>query len=771
MIKHKNQAFTIVELVVVMTILSLLWTIAFLNLNWYTSDARNSVRKSDIALIKNWLDAYQIKNSIYPDPTDSHQVNYKNTWVWQQWTFWIETKNKLLNISGDFIDPLTKNEYTYSILNSKKEYQLWAILEWSVTAFNDNTTYADSQNNNSAFIDWNYNSILTLVSTWWTDYLLALPSIISTNNDTDLENIITNNNFTYNNFSILPSSYSWTNINTNQPTNYNINDIVLFSWSINDLLQDETLKIDFLQKLQHTYWNSILWDKNKDLLNTYIDDDYLSDKANDFFDNVMKKSLNLKATSRSSKWDLPSDLRQIFATWSIYTKYWQTNGCDPNNITIKEFDDTTVFTWWKNSIANNTIYKLKDWDYVMRSWAPLRLNGTCSRLIWSKNTKIYTDTYWSSSYPISSWWKNIIISNLKIDWISNPLWVSHTWTYIWTYFNPSNSTIANVESYNFTYWILSQTQSDHNNYYYNLNLHDNLQYWIAIFLNNSILNRIITYNNNVNWIRLANAQNNILKNIITFNNPTWLSINLASNFNSVKNINAYNNNIWIQLWDTGTMLNNLNLYNNKTYWINLGWKYDSINNIVSYNNWSWWVYFWYTSTNNNLVNNALIYNNWSNWWVYYNYTTINNNIINNILSFNNNSYWINYRVLSTATWNNYYWDIQSFWNTSWSLYTWTYTWFWTWSNSDSIAQTLSLDSWKLTNTWTYSNDIIASPNINWWDSSIRWNQNLSVNWNETYNFWTNVKKQSRPIKYNWTWFEYFWTWISDYNSYMWVWEF
>lgn len=44
--KYKNiKAFTLVELIVVITILAILWTIAFISLQWYTRDAR-SLKKS-----------------------------------------------------------------------------------------------------------------------------------------------------------------------------------------------------------------------------------------------------------------------------------------------------------------------------------------------------------------------------------------------------------------------------------------------------------------------------------------------------------------------------------------------------------------------------------------------------------------------------------------------------------------------------------------------------------------------------------------------------
>ncbi len=46
--KNTRKAFTLVELIVVITILAILGTIAFVSLQWYSSDARNTKRTSDL---------------------------------------------------------------------------------------------------------------------------------------------------------------------------------------------------------------------------------------------------------------------------------------------------------------------------------------------------------------------------------------------------------------------------------------------------------------------------------------------------------------------------------------------------------------------------------------------------------------------------------------------------------------------------------------------------------------------------------------------------
>jgi len=50
----QKRAFTLVELIVTITILAILWTIGFISLQWYSQDARDATRLSDIWNIKKY---------------------------------------------------------------------------------------------------------------------------------------------------------------------------------------------------------------------------------------------------------------------------------------------------------------------------------------------------------------------------------------------------------------------------------------------------------------------------------------------------------------------------------------------------------------------------------------------------------------------------------------------------------------------------------------------------------------------------------------------
>ncbi len=174
--KRKNTAFTLVELIVVITILAILWTIAFISLQWYNKDARDSTRLSSINNLKTSLELFSIQTWKYPLPDNSENVTYSWSVVWHQWTV---GGNVITNLSKNLskipLDPLYGTEYVYSTLESRKEYELMSLYEWSIISHTDiiNNTYAADQL--SVRIDGTYNWIFVKT----TNYIIPTPSIIS----------------------------------------------------------------------------------------------------------------------------------------------------------------------------------------------------------------------------------------------------------------------------------------------------------------------------------------------------------------------------------------------------------------------------------------------------------------------------------------------------------------------------------------------------------------------------------------------------------------
>ena len=110
-----NKAFTLVELIVVITILAILWTIAFLSIQSYTSQARDSNRIPNVSNIKKWLETIYIKNSSYPIPEwdiSTWIINWNN--ILKLWYFW-QDLTRIINMSELPKDPLNGVYYKYWI--------------------------------------------------------------------------------------------------------------------------------------------------------------------------------------------------------------------------------------------------------------------------------------------------------------------------------------------------------------------------------------------------------------------------------------------------------------------------------------------------------------------------------------------------------------------------------------------------------------------------------------------------------------------------------
>ena len=104
--KRKKEAFTLVELIIVVVIIAILATIAFLTLGQYPQEARDVKRLSDKNNIEKALEIYRAQKGNYPR---------FDTYEWKT-VFWTGTLNELNGtISTLPRDPLTKKPYTIQL--------------------------------------------------------------------------------------------------------------------------------------------------------------------------------------------------------------------------------------------------------------------------------------------------------------------------------------------------------------------------------------------------------------------------------------------------------------------------------------------------------------------------------------------------------------------------------------------------------------------------------------------------------------------------------
>jgi type II secretory pathway pseudopilin PulG len=143
--KKNRLAFTLVELIIIITILTILWTISFIYMQWYSKYSRDAVRISDLSSISEALSLKMVQWWKYLIPANKVNITTNGTTIMYQWIFTKEMWS-LYWVYGDLVDPLTKKEYTYSTDVILYKYELLWFLEWNIV-FNNNIlseTYAES---------------------------------------------------------------------------------------------------------------------------------------------------------------------------------------------------------------------------------------------------------------------------------------------------------------------------------------------------------------------------------------------------------------------------------------------------------------------------------------------------------------------------------------------------------------------------------------------------------------------------------------------------
>lgn len=137
-----NKAFTVVELIIVITIVAILATIAFVSYQWFTTSSRDANRLSSLTNIEKGLNIFQIKTWKLPFPENS--ITLLSNWVviWYQWDIADQT-SQLLNFSKTPLEEWDGTYFTYSTNINRNIFQIWWFLEKSQTSFLE-STYATS---------------------------------------------------------------------------------------------------------------------------------------------------------------------------------------------------------------------------------------------------------------------------------------------------------------------------------------------------------------------------------------------------------------------------------------------------------------------------------------------------------------------------------------------------------------------------------------------------------------------------------------------------
>jgi type II secretory pathway pseudopilin PulG len=730
--KNIKAWFTIVELIVVITILSILWTVGFLSYHGYRTTARDSVRLADISTIEKSLHLYQQRNWTLPPPSNPFNINYSWSIVWTQWTFWKSMIRNIQNISEAPKDPISWLEYTYSILNNKREFQIAGILEWWDTALNSpyliNHAYVDSKRSAKAMVKWNYNGQLAKVTSGSTTYILAVPTIISWDITlSSIDQLINQKKLVFKNYSNLPTIYSGSTYETDGWFDYNPTKLVVFEWNTDDITNNETKRLEFLINVQEAYSGTIIEQSSniKPLLANTVNIDDISDKNRYLASKITNEILNTNITvwttdsninfnGTPKSWNyMPDDVSLLYRKWSIYTYNWDNNTCDYSTMNIVNLNPGTDTI--PSTLIENTIYKLSPWDYIVSGKIVM---NNCNALIWDKNNpaNIYSSAEIISEGILDIRPKEgIILYGLTLNWESNWLWSTHNKNIAWLNFRFSkNLTINNVEFNKSWYWV-----------------------YIYDSKNINVINTKASYNNDT-WIYSYGSGKMIFDNITSNNNTKHGIFTNASGWskwdNLFYNIYVYSNwenglNIY---WSESRIISNVKTYNNTWKWLSISYGFDtSINDVISYWNTDWLIlqhFNWLT------LENILSYNNSEIWLRTYAVWDIT---ANNITTHDNQKSWF-YNL--SEKWTNKYTDITSYKNAEY--------WFYIRKSSSSND--------VIDNITTYSNTLDGIL-LYWTNGLIGTNlksyNNSGAGMKLTYNEWWITINDSEFYSNNWSWID------------------
>ncbi len=557
-----TRAFTLVELIVVITILAILWTIAFISLQWYSADARDSSRISDVNHIKTSLELYSLDSWKYPLPDEAQNVTL--TWttvvVWKQWTIWDTVTSQLSrNLNEKPTDPLYETEYIYSTLENGSKYEVMSVYEGDL-AYNSSTLVAQTNaaSTPTVRVDGTYNWMYVKTG----DYIIPTPSIITALDPTWLYlNIATIKSQVINRWTNVPNI--WTSKVVQKTWELVFNDFQTYNIAL-DKDSDPSEFLAAYKALADTYtWSSLAnqWIIQALLLQTTEEEKINFTKT--VILNTTVASTTPVITETCTDWIQNQDEAWVDCGWSCWA-------CP-----------ITCPTWY--------VFVPNDWNFTTQDFCVAKYE---MKIQWND---IWTTTYNSSMVAESraSWtpWVSITQPNAIIA--CNNLW---TWYHLIT--NNEWMTIArNIEanSGNWANWtIWSIVSAGWWLYRWNVNLNDSASCWISTVLdwNTAWTNCDVSWRNKrklilSNWNEIWDISWNVWEHVNGTNNissTTWE----VSDWNACSVNNRYS---WNSLNDGSascTFTNTTPTYYSKAnHWP--AWDYNA-------NNWVWRLYS-STSTN------------------------------------------------------------------------------------------------------------------------------------------------------------------------------
>ncbi len=176
----KTKAFTLVELLVVITILAILSVVAYQSFGWATDKAQNVTKKSNIATLWNTLELFNTEKHYYPMPQEKSS---ENLWWYSSWTTAsISNKIKVEYNDQEVSKIIATNTlwgwdiyWTWTWATWWTQQQIWAKwVIWTIGSFNKKYLKKDIYDTQLWDIKLTWETDKKMISYWIWKYAYAI---------------------------------------------------------------------------------------------------------------------------------------------------------------------------------------------------------------------------------------------------------------------------------------------------------------------------------------------------------------------------------------------------------------------------------------------------------------------------------------------------------------------------------------------------------------------------------------------------------------------
>jgi len=379
--------FTLIELVVVITILAILSTVGFMWYSSYLPSARDTNRLSQMEELAKWIQTYTTRHSSLPIP--DNQIEIKTSWnviayQWEGWANLLET----IWYNKDWLDPKDKVPFSYMVSSNRKAYQLMVMLE-------------TSQYNQTAF------SIIN--KAWAVDYTKRYPKVFWD----DLGILTDTNNNPIETISSIQNDWFLDVVDTTDTYIAHISDelTVIWTWTVLRPIALSMMNWKNYKSCKSLYRGEVLSHNNDDYY--YIKPEWYS------------------------KFKIYCDMTTDWGGWTRYVQikwnysYKDARYCVDN---LKRVDNDTLFCFYPRALG-----KLKDYLYIDKTtgikYQLTWLDQPYNEITWSTGNDKYKSKYKHTLFDFITdktnpdlWWSRFWIAYMhdhpESHWGREPGWMA-----------------------------------------------------------------------------------------------------------------------------------------------------------------------------------------------------------------------------------------------------------------------------------------------------------------------------------------------------------